>query len=146
LEVTVRRIVGVGVVLLVAGLLMPSTASAQQSRGRPPIQLQQNYPNPFNPTTRVRFTLPDWLFESGRPVVVTVRIYTYAMDFVANPMAINHPSGNVPVEKLVYTTPGDKEAYFDGFDRLGRKVGSGMYLQMLEVNGERQVKKMVVAK
>jgi hypothetical protein len=147
LEVTMGRIVGVGVVLLVASLLVPSSASAQQSRGRPPVQVQQNYPNPFNPTTTIRFVLPDWMFESGKPVVVTARIYNMAMQLVATPMALDHPEGNVAVEKLGYTTPGLKEAFFNGLDRSGRKIASAVYILILEVNGERQAPiKMVVAK
>ena len=39
------------------------------------LELEQNYPNPFSDETRIPLVLGQDLFEEGRPVVVTVRIY-----------------------------------------------------------------------
>lgn len=141
-----RRAVSVGVVLLLATLFFAADASAQ-SRERAKPQLGQNYPNPFNPTTTIVFELPEHLFEGGRTVVVSIRIRTVLGAFVAYPLAKEHPQGVVEVRDLVYSKPGQHHAYWEGTDRFGRKVGSGIYLQELIVNGERAPPKtMVVAK
>jgi hypothetical protein len=148
-EVTMRRSTGVGIVLLVAALVIPSNrVEAQQTGGgRPPkAQLGSNYPNPFNPTTTIPFTLPAELFEGGKSVVVTILIKDIIMRPVAYPAALNHESGNVLVSNLRYTTPGEKKAYWDGTDRSGRKVASGIYYVELIVQGERVAHiKIVVA-
>lgn len=143
-----RRTLGVGVVLLLATLLIPSTAFGQQGGSeRAKSRLGQNYPNPFNPTTTIPFELFEEDFVNGRPAVVSIRIYDYLMRPVAVPMAKGHPSGATAVENLEYTAPGRYEAYWEGTDRLGRKVSSGIYLLEVVVNGERAPpKKMVVAK
>jgi ABC-type dipeptide/oligopeptide/nickel transport system permease subunit len=66
---------------------------------------------------------------------------------VASPSAMHHPDGDVVVERLEYTMAGPKLAYWNGTDRFGRKVASGMYLLELVVNGERvSTRKIVVRK
>ena len=145
-----RRILGVGVILLLAGLAAPSQALGQQQD--PPdresgFRLGQNYPNPFNPETRIPFELGESLFENEQPVRVTLRIFNVLQQLVAVPTALNHPLGNgVPVENLEYDTPGPKEAFWDGRDLEGRQVASGIYYMQLIVNGERVVRRMIVAK
>ena len=144
-----RRIMCVGVVLLLALGFMSSPATAQEGRpgSRPNLQLKPNYPNPFNPTTKIPFFLPEEFFEGGRPVVVSIKIYDSLMRLVATPSALNHPSGNAAlVDKLLYTSAGLHEAYWDGTNAAGRKVPSGVYIARLEVNGERAApRKLVVA-
>jgi hypothetical protein len=135
-----RRSISVGIVLLVAALVIPSSGvEAQQTGGgRPPkAQLGKNYPNPFNPTTTIPFTLPAELFEGGKSVVVTIRIKDVIGRPVAYPAALNHEAGNAIVQDLKYTTPGEKKAYWEGTDKNGRKVPSGIYYVELIVNGER---------
>ncbi|HEX6588603.1 MAG TPA: hypothetical protein VF039_06235 [Longimicrobiales bacterium] len=145
-----RRILCVGVILLLAGLAAPSQAMGQQQD--PPdrdsgFRLGQNYPNPFNPETRIPFELGESLFENEQPVRVTLRIYNVLQQLVAVPTALNHPLGNgVPVENLEYDTPGPKEAFWDGRDLEGRQVASGIYYMQLIVNGESVVRRMIVAK
>ena len=145
-----RRGFCVGVVLLLAGLALPSQATGQETD--PPVRdsgfrLGQNYPNPFNPETRIPFELGEPLFETGRPVRVTLRIYNVLQQLVAVPTALNHPQGNgVPVLNLEYDTPGEKVAYWDGHDTNGREVASGIYYMQLIVNGESVVRRMIVAK
>lgn len=142
-----RRVFGVGVVLLLALGLFPGTAFGQRGAGRERgFQLNQNYPNPFNPTTTISFTLDQSLFENGKQVVISIRIFNVLQQLVAVPKALNHPQGDVPVEELKYDSPGLKEAFWDGTDRNGRKVASGIYYYQLVVNGERTVRKMVVTK
>lgn len=142
-----RRAFGVGIVLLLGLGLLPTALSAQRpgDRGKN-IQLKQNYPNPFNPTTRIPFDLKEGAFENG-PVLVTIRIYNVLHQLVAIPVALDYPGGsNQRVENLQYTTPGLKEAFWDGTDRRGNKVASGVYIAQLIVNGEQAILKMVVAK
>jgi len=141
-----RRTLGVVVVLLSLLSLSPDGLLAQNtSKGRG-FQLKGNYPNPFNPTTTIPFSLGAELFESGRPVVVSIRIYNVLQQPVAFPTAENHPQGG-PVDNLVYTTPGDYTAYWDGTDRTGNKVASGIYYYILVVNGVKSTaRKMVVLK
>lgn len=144
-----RRLIGVGVVLLLGLVALPAATSAQNSQaGREPkFQLEQNYPNPFNPTTRIPFTLNAALFEGGQAVTVSIRIYNVLSQLVAVPTALDHPGGSaLPVNDLQYTSPGTKVAYWDGLDQQGRKVASGVYIYQLVVNGERAPpQKMVVA-
>ncbi len=144
-----RRMACVSVVLLLAAGLLSAPAMAQETPpgSRPNIQLKPNYPNPFNPTTVIPFWLPDEMFEDGRPVVVSIRIYDSLMRLVATPSALNHPSGHAAlVDKLVYTQAGLHEAFWDGTNAAGRKVPSGVYIARLEVNGERAApRKLVVA-
>lgn len=134
-----RRTLGVGIVLLLLVLLIPGAAEAQSSGDKKPkFRLGLAYPNPFNPETKIPLGLPAEMFEGGRPVVVTMRIKDLLGRLVAIPAALNHPDGNgVKVDNLEYTTPGDYEMYWDGYDRYGRKAQSGMYLLELIVNGER---------
>ncbi|HEY8484223.1 MAG TPA: hypothetical protein VIL13_06420 [Longimicrobiales bacterium] len=153
-----RRLCRVGVILLFALGCFPAILSAQdrgnssstgvRERG---VRLGQNYPNPFNPTTRIPFELGEELFEGGEPVHVTIRIYNVLQQLVAIPKALNHELGNgLPVDGLEYTTPGRKEAYWDGTDRDGRQVASGVYLAQIVVRTSSgvltDVRKMVVAK
>ena len=145
-----RRAFGVGVILLLAGLVMPSQV-AGQTTGPPDrdsgFRLGQNYPNPFNPETRIPFRLEESLFENGQPVRVTLRIYNVLQQLVAIPTALNHPQGNgVPVNQLEYDAPGDKVAFWDGRDTNGREVASGIYYMQLIVNGHSVVRRMIVAK
>ena len=145
-----RRGFCVGVVLLLAGLALPSQAMGQSTD--PPgrdsgFRLGQNYPNPFNPQTRIPFELGEELFENGRPVRVTLRIYNVLQQLVAIPTALSHPQGNgVPLSNLEYDTPGEKVAFWDGRDTSGREVASGIYYMQLIVNGQSHVRRMIVAK
>ena len=143
-----RRIFGVGVVLLLALGLSPDSLFGQRSSGRDRgSQLNQNYPNPFNPTTTIAFEVLSEDVREGRPAVITLRIFNVLQQLVAVPKALNHPQGDVTVENLEYAVPGHYETFWDGTDRNGRKVASGIYYYQLVVNGERRgVRKMVVTK
>jgi hypothetical protein len=142
-------LVGAIIFVLLGGTALPLQAQQpapdrEQERG---FRLDQNYPNPFNPTTRIPFFLDEDLFQDGRPVVVSVRIFNILQQLVAVPVALDHTEGNrVPVEGLEYSTPGRKEAFWDGLDQFGRAVASGIYYLQLLVNGRSHVRKMVVSK
>jgi hypothetical protein len=144
-----RRVLSVGVVLLLGFGIFSTPVSAQAGSGnRGGFQLGQNYPNPFNPTTKIPFVLSEELFRGGKPAVVTIRVYNVLRQLVAVPTALDHPSGNAtPVEHLEYVTPGRHVAYWDGLDKDGRKVASGIYFVYMWVNREKpQVAKIIVAK
>jgi hypothetical protein len=145
-----RRIV-CAAALLICLFAGTEAASAQDSSppSRPGVgfELQGNYPNPFNPETTIRFSLGEQLFQSGQPVVVTVRIFNVLSQLVAHPVALEHPAGNVEVRSLEYTQPGGHEAFWDGTDQSGRQVASGIYLLQLTVNGQSVgVQRMIVQK
>ena len=110
------------------------------------LSLGQNEPNPFTPETRIPFELNESLFTEGRTAVVSVRIYNVLQQLVASPVALRHPNGQGPLIDLEYTQPGRHEAYWDGRDRSGREVASGIYFVQLTVNGARAIIRMYVTK
>ena len=137
------------VFLILTLFAVPAKISAQftgddgQENG---FTLGQNYPNPFNPETRIPFELNESLFTEGRTAVVSVRIYNVLQQFVAAPVALRHSSGQSPLIDLEYSQPGRHEAYWDGRDRSGREVASGIYFVQLTVNGLRAIIRMYVTK
>lgn len=111
------------------------------------FSLEQNYPNPFNPETRIPFHLSEDLFEDGEAVTVSVRIYNILQQFVVAPLALSYPGGEgLPLLQLEYTSPGRYEAYWDGRDRTGAQVASGVYLVQMVVDGRAAWRKMFVTK
>ncbi len=111
------------------------------------FRLEQNYPNPFNPETRIPFHLSEDLFQDGEPATVSVRIYNILQQFVVAPRALRYPGGEgLPLLQLEYTSPGRYEAYWDGRDRTGNHVASGVYLVQMVVNGRAAWMKMFVTK
>ena len=143
-----RRVFGVCVVLLLALGFSPDSLFGQRSPSRERgSQLSQNYPNPFNPITHIRFEVLPEDVEGGKPAVVTIRIFNVLQQLVAFPETMNHPLGKIPVNEVQYDGAGVYETFWDGTDRTGRKVASGIYYYQLEVNRERRgVRKMVVTK
>lgn len=137
--------------LLLSILGLTFSASAQQvgSVGKQDsgFHLEQNYPNPFNPETKIPFVLYEDLFASGKPVVVSIRIFNVLQQFITAPIALSHPRGDgVPVLDLEYPYPGRFEAHWDGRNERGRQVASGNYFVQITVNGKSQVVKMFVTK
>ena len=138
--------------VLVSAALLPQPAAGQQggsAGGQEPggyaFELGRNYPNPFDAETRVPFDLYEGALPEGRPAIVTMRIFNILRQYVASPTTLGHPAGDgTPVVDLEYTTPGHYEAYWDGRDRSGALVPSGVYILELTVNGMPQVRRMVV--
>lgn len=135
--------------ILVSAALLPAALVAQQGsgaqRGAPEhgFRVLQNYPNPFSSDTRIPFELHDAAFPEGRPAVVSVRIYNVLREFVASPTALAHPAGDgTPVVDLDYFGPGRHEVYWDGRDRSGSLVPSGVYFLEMTVNGRPQAIRM----
>jgi hypothetical protein len=140
------------VLILVCGLLAPSSAYSQEPRGPPGngqsrgFRLEQNYPNPVNPETWIPFVLEESIFAESDSGVVTIRIFNILRQTVAVPVAVDHPRGrNTRVSDLVYHEPGRKGAYWDGRDTSGRLVPSGVYYYQLYVNGQQStIRKLTV--
>jgi hypothetical protein len=133
---------------------VPNSLAAQVSgrddpskRGESGFSLGQNYPNPFNPETRIPFHLGEDLFVDGASVLVSVRIFTMLQQFVAAPVALDHPTaGDLPLIDVAYSQPGDYLAFWDGRDQTGREVASGVYFLQMRVNGQTDIRRILVAK
>lgn len=89
--------------------------------------LSQNVPNPFNPTTRISFTIPN---GSG-PEHVTLKIYDVSGRLVQT--LSDEPRGG-----------GLHTIEWNGKDRQGSPVASGVYFYRLRWNENVESKKMVL--
>jgi hypothetical protein len=86
--------------------------------------LYQNHPNPFNPATVVRY-------EVARAGRVTIRVYSVTGALV----------------KTLYDgqrQPGRYEVRWDGDNRHGERVSSGVYFYRMETEGFTDTRKMVL--
>lgn len=83
--------------------------------------LSQNYPNPFNPTTKINFNLA----KNG---FVTMKVYNILGKEVANLVSGNYNAGSYSV------------------DFNASKLSSGVYFYSIEVNGFKDVKRMMLVK
>ncbi|RMG67629.1 MAG: T9SS C-terminal target domain-containing protein, partial [Calditrichaeota bacterium] len=92
----------------------------------PEFQLFSNYPNPFNPETTIRFQLP------GASRVV-LRIY----DLLGRRIATLF-QGQLPA--------GVHQVKWDGRDRFGRPVPSGVYITHLQAGNLQRSRKMVLVR
>jgi flagellar hook assembly protein FlgD len=89
--------------------------------------LSQNYPNPFNAETRIDYIIPD----GQPPQPTTLRIYNILGQDV-----------RTLVDEL--QAPGIHSASWDGRDRSGEPVSSGMYFCQLKWSHHADVNKMVL--
>ena len=90
------------------------------------FSLHQNYPNPFNAITTI-------VYEIKRPSRVRLVVYNILGEEVTT---------LVRDMKI----PGVYESVWDGKDRQGMEVSSGVYLYQLMSDGQVQTKKMVLLK
>jgi len=105
------------------GLLKVSTSSLAGSA----VKLEQNSPNPFNPMTKIRFAV-------SKDSHVALRVYNVRGQLVKT--LVNERMGQ-----------GMHEVSWDGKDRTGSHVASGVYYAKVASDGGNQdVIKMVVAK
>jgi hypothetical protein len=138
--------------MVLSAAAVPSALHAQQGAGAgnpgPPehgFRVLQNYPNPFGSDTRIPFELHEDAFIEGRAALVSMQIYNVLREPVATPTALGHPAGDgTPIIDLEYGVPGRHEVYWDGRNRSGAQVASGVYLLEMTVNGRPKVLKMYV--
>jgi flagellar hook capping protein FlgD/beta-propeller repeat-containing protein len=108
--------------------LLSGNPSSIQSESQPnTFTLYSNYPNPFNPTTTIKYDLPNKLF-------VSLEIYN---------MLGQH------IKTLIskYQSAGTKTINWDGKDKAGRTVSTGVYFYKIDVTGAvnyNQCKKMIL--
>ena len=95
------------------------------------FSLLQNYPNPFNPTTTIQFRVGS--LELREPIHTTLTIYNILGQRVKT---------LVDGEKL----PGEYKVIWDGKDKTGIEVASGIYFCRLKVGGYVETKRMVLLK
>lgn len=88
------------------------------------IRLDQNYPNPFNPTTKIRFTL-------NEATHVSLKIYSVMGEEIKT------------ITSQTLNT-GYHEYLWDGSDKNGNQVTSGVYIYRLSGANYSQQKKMLL--
>lgn len=88
------------------------------------LTLAQNYPNPFNPTTSIAFELP----VAGH---IRLDVLSATGSHVATLLNQNMPTGRAQVQ-------------WQGTDKSGNNVASGLYLYRLQYGDEVRVKKMLL--
>jgi hypothetical protein len=104
---------------------VPVTLKKDQKTSFPgDFQLSQNYPNPFNPDTKITFNLP----YTGE---VTLDIYNM----------LGQKMFTVCHDNL---TAGRHSFRWDGRDKSGQEVPSGVYFYRLKAVGHLQIKKMMI--
>jgi len=89
-------------------------------------RLSQNYPNPFNSGTTIKYHLP----KAGK---VSVEVY----DISGQEIRVLVDGEN---------TAGEHQVIWDGRDRYGNQVPSGLYLYQLRLGSYCEVKKMLLIK
>jgi hypothetical protein len=101
---------------------------ATAAPGTPAVatRLEGAAPNPFNPRTDVRFTL-------ARAGHVRLTVHDARGRLVAELQDATMPAGNHAIA-------------WDGTDRTGRRLGSGLYFARLVSDGEVDTSKLVLVK
>ncbi len=90
------------------------------------FELYQNYPNPFNPTTNISFNLP----KTGQVTVTVYNSLGQIVDVIAD--------GILPA--------GDNVVVWDGSNKYGNSVSSGIYFYEVSTEEFRDSRKMTLAK
>lgn len=90
------------------------------------FQLAQNYPNPFNPATTISYALE----KSGN---VELEVYNLLGQKIKTLFSGSQKAGNHQID-------------WDGTDRSGRFVSSGLYFYRLETESSAEVKKMMLVR
>ncbi len=115
---------------------------------KPAARLGQNFPNPFNPETRIPFDV-ECSKDPSQQFKVSVRVYNLLAQFVAVPVlqgGTGSVAGGQPLENVLLTC-GQYTAYWNGnYRNTSNEVASGIYMYVLEVDGQKFVKKMLIAK
>lgn len=104
--------------------ILSSPTSVKNDREQVPsvFALEQNYPNPFNPETEIRFQL-------SKPARAVLKIYNALGEEIRTLMDGTYRAGYHRV-------------LWDGKDKNGNAVASGVYLYQLRADNFSQVRKM----
>lgn len=107
---------------------LENTTGADDNKQSIPTQffLSQNYPNPFNPVTSISYGLP-------KDADVKIEIF-------------NVLGQNVRTLVDEHQTAGYKSVIWDGMDRSGARVSSGVYFYNIDAGNYRDSKKMLLLK
>jgi len=97
------------------------------------FELHQNYPNPFNPATNISYTLRGTGGSGGKPARTNLSIYNILGQRVKTLV------DEVQIPSTYVVT-------WNGTDRFGRQVASGVYFYQLKRGGDSETKKMVLLK
>jgi len=142
------------VFVLALGVLVPRHALAQggslpaPGKSRPGLFLGSSYPNPLVSETRIPFTVGDsTCAEPTRQYKVSLRIYNLLAQLVAVPVLQNGTitlAGGQPIGGVLLTC-GRYTAYWNGTSVMDKqRVAPGVYLYQLDVDGQTDVKKILV--
>ena len=93
--------------------------------------LLPNYPNPFNPETWIPYHLAE-------PADVTLRIYA-ADGVLVRTLALGHQIAGIYESRT-------RAAYWDGKNKVGESVASGVYFYMLTAGDFTATRKMLIVK
>jgi hypothetical protein len=88
--------------------------------------LMQNFPNPFNPSTTIPYSL-------GRDTNVLISIYNSIGQIVKCPVTARQAAGQYSY-------------FWDGLDKSGQPVPSGIYYYQIKTEGFTQVRRMLLLK
>lgn len=128
--------------------LVQAQGATQGTAKRPVVTLKQNYPNPFNPETWIPFEI-GCTNDPSQQFKVSVRVYNLLAQFVAVPVlqgGTGSVAGGQPLENVLLTC-GQYTAYWNGnYRNTSNEVASGIYMYVVEVDGLRTVKKMLITK
>lgn len=129
--------------------MSPKNAAGQQSKlpqGRSAGRLGPNYPNPFNPDTKLPFSVGDSTCVAGSGQhVVTMQLLNILGLTVAYPSMFGPAATSTtsipsslrgPVHDMVLAC-GDYEAIWRGKDANGREAASGVYIELVTIDGFR---------
>jgi hypothetical protein len=90
------------------------------------FELYQNYPNPFNPVTTIKYNIP-----SGTNV--NIKIYDLMGKEIATLVNTYKPAGLHSIT-------------WDGKDKTGRELSSGIYYYQVRAGNQSQIRKMALIK
>jgi len=95
------------------------------------FRLRQNFPNPFNPET--------WIpYDFAQDASVSIRIYNVSGQLVREL--------ELGVQKVGSHADKKSAAYWDGKDRFGQSVSSGIYFYSLKADNFQAVRRMAILK
>lgn len=90
------------------------------------FSLSNNYPNPFNPVTNIKYSIP----KQSKVSVVIYNILGKRIKELVNE----------------YKTPGHYSVKWNGTNKIGSKVSSGIYFYRIKAKDYHNVKKMLLLK